>query len=65
MHLVQALIILDDVVCDRQASLARGLGGQNFPCLLNRFGVASQQTLKLRLLIAINDENSIDELSER
>jgi len=65
VHLVQALIILDDVVCDRQASLARDLCRKNSSRLLNRFGIASQQTLKLRLLIAINDENSIDELSER
>ncbi len=62
---VEADIVVDDVISDAQAHFPACLGGKNTARLLLGFRVAGQQPAYLRVLVAIDDQYAIDEISER
>ena len=62
--MIQTAAVVNDIIGELQPLLATCLRGQNSACLLDRLGIPCQQSLYLRLLTAIDDQNTIDELQQ-
>jgi len=58
-------IIENYVIGYRQALVATRLSGSDVSCLFLTPRIACKQSIDLYLFIAINDENTIDEICER
>lgn len=58
----QAALIADDIVGDREPIVATGLRREYTPCLFLGFQVTCEQAADLRLLTAVDDENTIDDI---
>ena len=63
-RLCQAVFVADDVVSDRQAFVAAGLSGQDSPGLLPRLRIAIKEPIDLGLLVAVDNEYAVDEVSQ-
>lgn len=64
-EVLQAAVVVDDIVGSSEPVLATGLGCENSPGLVDRLAIPCKQSLQLRVLIAIDYQDSIDKLDER
>ena len=64
-RLVNTPIVRYYVIGNRKSRLSTRLCGQDPTCLLNGFRVTIEQSLNLQLLVAIDHQNSVDELGKR
>ena len=63
IRVCEVVPVIDYVVGNCQAFLTAGLSGQNPSCLLRLLPIAVQQSVDLDCLVAIDDENPVDEVS--
>ena len=61
---VDIAVILDNVIRQSRSVLSVGLRGNHTPSLLRRFFIAAKQPLQLDFLAAIDNQDSIDAISQ-
>ena len=58
-------VVVDHVIGNGKPVRSAGLSIEYSFCLFARFGIAGQQALDLRFLVAIDDEHPIDKVPQR
>jgi hypothetical protein len=61
---VQPPAVVDNIVRNRESLASTGLRCEYTARLLNRFRIASKQSLDLGFLIAIDDQYAVDEITQ-